>query len=235
VLTWLRNTLDRVLRRRGSGAGYSSRSLLSHYRHDYDAPADILRRLRETDPTADLLYLGWGKWLLVSVRPNSAMMATGRRRLAAAARLLQRWDTDPKLKQNPGAFRRLYQRWLYWLAVSQGARPICDYERKFVKRYGLEAIVQDFRCMDWMHRTARENDVFDDNNAQFGLGYEREKARREAGDELRSEYRHMDAWRYLAVQSHGVTRHDDPEKPRHRSGFTTVARITADGQLRRSS
>jgi hypothetical protein len=228
----LRRIIDFVRGRLARSSGDVERSYLRNYPHDFDAPSEILLGLRRVDATADLLYLGWGQWMLVSVRPNSEMIQKGVRRLAEARRLLHRWETDPALKQNPGAFRRLYRRYLYWLAVSQGARPIGKYEAAFVRRFGLEAIVTDFRRMDWMHRMATEQAVFDEGNAQYGLDYEKARARRDAHAELRDEYKHLDAFRYLTTTSHSTTRHDDPEKRRHRSGFTTVATIGADGQLR---
>lgn len=231
MFRWL---LDRVRTRRQRVPGMVARSHLPYYRHDFEAPRAILEALRHEDSTADLLYLGWGKWMLVSVRPHREMIAAGHRGLEGARRLLNRWSNEHTFRANPGAFRRLYQRYLYWLAVSQGARPICEYDHRFVRRYGLEAIVTDFRRMNWMHRTATEHAVFDDNNAQFGLDYEKARARQEADADLRSEYRAIHAWRYVTQLTHGVTRHDDPEKRRHRSGFTTVATIGADGHLTRT-
>lgn len=196
------------------------------YPRDLEAPRVIVAQLQLVDRSADLLYLGWGRWLLVAMKPDARHTATGARIRRNAHRLLELWATNPKFKANPGAFRRLYGRYLYGVCTAAGARPISDYPASFVRRYGLEAIVTDFRRMDWMFRTVTDTELFDDNHP-MGLGYAKEQARLEADADLRSEYRHMHAWRYLSRLTHGVTRYDNPETPRHRSGFTTVATISA--------
>lgn len=230
----LQRMVDRVRWWLFHAPGTAERSHLPHYPHEFDAPSDILRQLRYVDPTADLLYLGWGQWQLVSVRPDRAKMDVGARRLEASSLQLRRWDADFSMSRAPGIFRRLWRRRLYWTAVSQGARPITKYHFAFVRRFGLEAIVADFRRMDWMHRTATENAVFDENNALYGLDFEKARARRDADLELRDESKALHVWDFLDKNPHSVTREASPDTRRHRSGFTTVATIGADGTRART-
>jgi hypothetical protein len=49
-----------------------------------EPPPELLRDLREIDPTVDLHYFGSGKWVLGAVRPNAA------RRQIAGKMLMQR-------------------------------------------------------------------------------------------------------------------------------------------------
>jgi hypothetical protein len=219
VRTWART----LLHRRSEGPE-PIRTLFPHYRHDFDAPPEILEQLRVVDPRADLLYLGWGKWLLVVIRPDREHMAAAYRRLDSARRILRLWEANPLYRANPGAFRVLYQRYLYWLAASQGARPIGEYPAAFIRRFGFEAVVLDFRRADWLYRTVTDNQLFDDNDPH-GLDFEKARARDEADADLRSEHRALDGYRYLVGRTHAVTRVDDPEKRRQRSGFSLTRSI----------
>lgn len=190
------------------------------------APADVIARIRETDPTAELLYFGWGKWYLVRYRPNRMWQHKAMPRIKDALRLLQQWQDLPRYRANPGAFRRLYARLLFWQMVYQGGRPVAEYSAKEVRAHGLEYIADDFRRMEWMLRNLVANDYQLDEQ----LNGEKDRAAQLARDEFKNLDRAKDAWKYLFTLSHSVSRHDDPERPRHRSGFTTVAAIGADGK-----
>jgi hypothetical protein len=200
----------------------------------YDPPADVLRCVREIDSAADLLYFGWGKWYLVRFKPNREHIARAHRALAGQVdqrgvrqpgviELLERWRTGSRFKANPGAFRRLYGRYLFWTLVRMGGRPIAEYDVRFIRVLGFEGIVDDFRCMEWMARNLSDQQV------EAALNAEKDTASAEANAQMTDEGRGRDAWRYLFTRTHAATRYDNPERRRHRSGFTTVATIGADG------
>lgn len=124
----------------------------------FDPPVDIVRLLRDVDPAADLLYFGWGKWSLVRLKPNRLHIQSATRALSSGVRMLDEWRHNQTWKANPGAFRRLYGRYLYWTAVRLGARPVAEYTRREIRAHGLEYIVDDFRRMEWMYRRAAHID-----------------------------------------------------------------------------
>jgi hypothetical protein len=185
-------------------------------------PSHVVRDLREIDPTADLYYLGWKKWVLVSVRPHIDHQHAALRMVlgspaspAGPARpglrfLLRRWEVDPKLRQNPGAFRQLLQKYEMALLMAQGARPIAEY---VIQGEPTSAIVDDFRRMDWMYRNISDDQLDRMLNAPYEQG--REAARADIRDEARA----RDAWRYMHTLNIAPGISLTP-KDRVRSGFT---------------
>jgi hypothetical protein len=185
-------------------------------------PIDVVRGLREVDPTADMYYLGWKKWVLVSVRPNDDHRRAALRMIlgspatpAGPARpglrmLLWKWETDPKFRQNPGAFRQLLQKYEMALLMAQGARPIAEY---VIQGEPTSAIVDDFRRMDWMYRNISDDQLDRMLNAPYEQG--REAARADIRDEARA----RDAWRYMHTLNIAPGISLTP-KDRVRSGFT---------------
>lgn len=194
--------------------------------HIYLAPVDVLRGLRAVDSNADLVYMGWGRWYLVRRKPNRRHRETAARRIREALRILGDWETGTTYKANPGAFRRLYGRYLFWLLVYQGARPIAEYETRFLRTFGPGAIVDDFRLMEWTLNHTSDAEV------ERLLNKEKDDAQADAVKQLADPDRAKGAWRYLFTKTHGVTRYDDPRRDPRRSGFTTVAVIGADGKRR---
>lgn len=178
--------------------------------HLYDPPGDVVRCLREIDPAADLLYMGWGTWYLVRFRPNRqhterAIAAlrghsdqTGKH-VYGAIELLALWDNLPRLKANPAAFRRLYQRFLFWTAVRLGARPIGEYRAVFIRRFGLSAIVDDFRQAEWKARHLSDAAVME------ALDAPKERERAEARAELSDEHAAVTMANHLIRAPHSVT------------------------------
>lgn len=223
MVRWLSQLLAR---RRHSDAGGRLESHFPDFPRLYDAPPDVLRRIREVAPDVDLLYLGWGRWYLVRYKPHREHRERARRRLPECLRLLHEWETSTKYKANPGAFRRLYGRYLFWRMVELGARPIAEYDTRFVRTFGLEAIPDDLRQMEYHLRHTSDQAALEAINGPK----EREQALAHA--QLADPDRARDAWRFLFTRTHGVTRYDDPDRRRTRSGFTTVAAIGADGQRR---
>jgi hypothetical protein len=213
--------------RRHNASGGSIPTLFPEFPHDVHPPQDVLRRIREEDPNVDLLYFGWGKWYLVRFKPNREHLETGAERIREAKRMLRKWETDQLWKTNPGAFRRLYGRYLYWLVVCQGGRPIAEYTRReFIELGGFSGIISDLRCMLWMQRHTSDNTVHRE------LVREQDEALEAARNEFADEYAAKDVCDYLNKRTHSVTRHDNPETARTRSGFTTIAAIGADGKHR---
>lgn len=213
-------------RLRGSSSGARIPTLFPEYPRDVEAPQDILRDIRAIDPDIDLLYLGWGKWALVRLKPNRVHIETGARRIRDAKQRLRIWETHQGWKANPGAFQRLYGRYLYWLMVCQGGRPIAQYSRTEFKALGFRGIVDDLRCMLWMQRNTTDGETLRLMNK------EKDDAIEAAQAAFADEYAAKDVCDYLNKRTHSVTRHDNPETRRHRSGFTTIAAIGADGTHR---
>lgn len=183
---------------------------------DFTAPVDVQRQIREVSPLAELVYFGWGRFYLVRYKPHRELIAGAQRRLAESRRLLNAWEVGTKYKSNPGAFRRLYGRYLFWRLATMGARPIADYPRTFIRQNGFAAIVTDFRYMEWMVRHTKDTAI--DGLLNGEKDAEREVARQDLADV----YRAKDGYRYLTGRSHAVTR---VELPHHRSGFTTQRKI----------
>lgn len=184
-------------------------TLLPEWNHLRLAPEHVLRGLRAVDQTADLIYQGWGKWLLVSVRPTDATTLAAQRIVARAQHLLVLWESDPKFRANPGAYRRLLMRYEFALAAYFGARPIAQYA---VQGEPTSAIVDDFRRMDWLYRNTS------DQALEQMLDEPKESQRSAAHADLTDPARGREGWRYLFTQSHWVG--DRPGRDRGpRSGF----------------
>lgn len=184
-------------------------TLLPHFSHLRRPPEHVARGLRAVDPTAELVYLGYRRWLLVSVRPHSAHQAAASRILSNARRLLEVWRANPKFRANPGAFRRLIGRHDFALLASMGARPIAEY---FLQGEPTSAVVDDFRCRDWCYRH------FSDNDVQRMLDAPHDDKLAESRADLTDVGRARDAWRYAFTRSHWYG--DRPGRDRGpRSGF----------------
>lgn len=207
-------------------------SFFPEFPQDYTAPVDVQRQLREVAPDVELLYMGWGRWYLMRYKPNRDLKATAAQRLGEANRLLYEWETGTKYKTNPGAFRRLYGRQVFWKAATMGARPIAEYPRSFIRAQGFAGIVSDLRFMEYMLRTIPQ---YDQDHIDEVVSADKEAERAAAAADLASPYRAMDAYRYVTTRTHSVTRHDNPHKRRARSGFTTVRTLGADGIPRRQA
>lgn len=172
------------------------------------APSWLLADLRAIDPSLDLIYMGQGKWLVGSVRPNSIrrqmatrMLDTAMSQLSVGARLTSR---------GIGRIR------LALLAV-QGFSPIAEYSGVPSGR-----IVEDVRRKDWMYRHLSDNDV------QRLLDAEQEERREDALASAADPGRATDAWRHWRTLSHTVSRLDDPMKTYQRSSARTLHRTGTD-------
>jgi hypothetical protein len=117
-------------------------------RRGREAPAAIVRQLREIDPAAELHYAGRGKWMLGTVRPNRVISRRAQRRITVLRAL------SPLLSKGAVALtsKRValvhYRLWCYELQ-RQGFRPITTYT---VQGEPGSDIVADFRRRDWLYR-----------------------------------------------------------------------------------
>jgi hypothetical protein len=156
------------------------------------------------------VYLGWKRWQLIEVSPNNARTARDPHRRANAKRCSTLWETNPKLRANPGAFRRLIGRYDFATARLR-RRP---HGRRAVHRAG-RADVGDRRRLPadglpLSHADRRRGaDLLDAPKEQ-----QRAAARAQASDMARANA----AWQYMFTRSHYYGA-DGRTKQRHRSGF----------------
>jgi hypothetical protein len=170
------------------------------------AAPHVLEGLRRIDAAADLYYVGWNTWRLCTWGAPQLLLDIGRR-IREAERLALSWEL-PRVKANPGAFRRLLARYEFWVDVYRGMRPIADYTGE-----PTGAIVDDFRRMDWLYRHTSDDAVLRALNA------DKDRAAADAVAEFADIGRARDAWRYVFTRSHWVG--DPGQRQRPRSGFTT--------------
>lgn len=99
------------------------------------APADVVRRLRELDSTVEVIYLGWGRWIVGKMRPTTHTFRIASRMLATY------WHMPAPAR----ATRRGVQRYHFALAALQGFRPVHEYTRRDLDG----RIVKDFQESQW--------------------------------------------------------------------------------------
>ena len=103
------------------------------------APGDVMARLRELDPTLDLVHLGAGHWLLGSVQPNE-------QRRHFCLRILNRQYSMPASSRSAG-------RILCYALYADGFRPIAMYAETEVQN---GACVRDFELREYNYRNRPE-------------------------------------------------------------------------------
>lgn len=109
---------------------------LLHFPAARQAPASVLRDLREIDPRAELLHLGGTRWVLGTVRPGDpAAVRFGASQLAS----VRRWVTRGSMLKVRMAHAHL-----------QGFKPIEEYQ--VGGEMGFARVVKDFRERDWRYR-----------------------------------------------------------------------------------
>lgn len=183
-----------------------------------EAPEPLLRALRVIDPTAELLYLGNGRWMLGQVIPDCRIVKAGWMQLEAnkgAAGKLEQMRLTGRLhgKRLVEALHEIRSRRIVAEARRLGFRPTAEYTFRGEPN---GSIVRDQELMDflWRHMSMNETSQLE---AQDG-----EDRRAQALADAQDEHKARDAWRYAFTRSHAVTRHDDPTVQRVRSGFTRV-------------
>ena len=107
-----------------------------------EAPHDVVRRLRELDPTACVLYLGWNKWCVGKLRPTDDAVRTG----------LRMFTNYNQLSARKRGTQRSIQRLRYIQAVIQGFRTVQVYILPDLDG----RVVEDFRISQyrWLHTTS---------------------------------------------------------------------------------
>ena len=115
---------------------------------DLVAPWDVLERLREIDPRADLLYVGEGKWLLGVYRPGEYRKLFARKQLRT---LTTHNPEDDELE--PWAVVAKYRR------MADGFAPVLIGEAE----NGLfGTLIRDFRVADYHYRNHADK-TFEEN------------------------------------------------------------------------
>lgn len=174
-----------------------------------ECPLDVLARVREIDPRADVLFLppngrDGHLWLVGHVRENTLTRGSQETVLASLHRIPRRKRT-----------RAWHRKVLMCRARQRGFRPIVANPRNDADG----TLVEHFRFA--VHEIQRAGDYL----AEFDRQDEAYRAELEA--DLADSARSRDWFRYMRTQSHSVTRLDDPMKPRApRAGWQRVASIS---------
>lgn len=115
---------------------------------DHKPPWDVVERLREIDPGADLLYIGEGRWMLGVYRPGEYRKQFARKQLHTLT------SVNPADKDlEPWAVVAKYRK------VADGWAPVLIGEAK----NGLFGeLIRDFRVADWTFRN-RPDAAFEEN------------------------------------------------------------------------
>lgn len=173
------------------------------------APIDVVRGLREVDPTAELVYMERGRWLLGSVRWNRDLVQQSARILARAIEAASRASKFAPTHQME-QLRRIRGRVQFAVLGSQGFRPITEY---VIQGAPNSRIVEDFRRRDWMFKNTTDTEL------ETMLNAASESNKQAAHDDLTDTERARDAWKWMFTRSHSVSRMAPPGQVA-RSGFT---------------
>lgn len=139
------------------------------------APEDIRRRLRELDPTAEIVYLGFGRWSIGRVRPTNESVRI-------ATRMIR---TYWSMKDAARASRRGVQRYRFAEACRQGFRPVAEYtmrepDDRIVKEFQASQyrmlnqrtdLLDEFEQVEAEARAERQKDLRDEGRARETLNY----------------------------------------------------------------
>lgn len=164
------------------------------------APDDLRRRLRELDRTAELLYLGFGRWSVGRVRPTDESVRIAQRMLRTY------WG----MKDSARATRRGVQRYRFAEACRQGFRPVAEY----TMREPDDRIVKDFQASQYrmLHQRTDLLDEFERSAA------EEQAARRK---DMRDPDRARDSLNYIRQSNFGrAVSSVGPQVQPERSGWT---------------
>lgn len=159
------------------------------------APAHVIDGLRAVDPSAALVYLGDGRWLLGSVRPSAIRRAQAASIIQNALDTFDRTGARTGAKGDPHADPRTRDRLALGLLAYQGFSPIAEYT---IAGEPDSAIVHDLARRDWLYRTLSDQAV------EASWTADQDAAAAEARADLADEARARDAWRYAFTRSHLV-------------------------------
>lgn len=147
-----------------------------------EVPAEIRRGLRALDPTAEVIYLGWGKWMVGKVRPTDESVRIAQRMLR------NYW----RLPAGARATKRSLQRYRFALACQQGFRPVAQYVLRDVD----DRLVRDFQVSQWKMRH-QSGDLLDEYDRAEALDKEQRR------EQLRDLHRANDVHRYVTTSNFG--------------------------------
>jgi hypothetical protein len=154
-------------------------------------PVDTLRALRVYDPSIDVLYLGpspkGGRWMLGSVRHDSAHRATAAKVLANLQRVAS------------------HRRGIEWFRRYRMAKAAMQ---GFKGRAIYECVEPDARMVRDIKYTAWVNQHESDDEFEQSIDAEREQQQRANLADLTDPHRAYDAHRYAFTRSHAATRRD---------------------------
>jgi hypothetical protein len=129
-----------------------------------------------------------GRWVLGSVRYNREAVRKAQGIVERALRALSLHLAQTASKGAVKIDRRSRDRLEMFLLALQGFRPIAEYQ---LLGEPTSAIVDDFRRMDWLHRTTTDEQLLTAVNAPL------EEARRASRADLTDPARGQDAWRWM--------------------------------------
>lgn len=147
-----------------------------------EAPSDVVRRLRELDPSVEVICLGWNRWIVGRMRPTRDTYRIATRMLA----------TYWKMPAAARAAKRGVQRYRFALAALQGFRPVHEYTLSELDG----RVVKDFQESQWRMNHSRSDLV-----AEWEAAETAERERRRAL--LRDEHRAADVINYAKTSNFG--------------------------------
>lgn len=155
------------------------KSLLPHHSAPLGRtpPDDLVARLREINPEAELLYIGKGKWLLGLVRPDGFRRRMALARIAKLTKILERAYLLPEEVKRAAALR-LWKARLH----AEGFKDIALYQTGDPDG----SIVEDLREREWTFRHRWKETVRERNREIDGTAAE-EATEARIRDYIRSE------------------------------------------------
>ena len=156
------------------------------------APRHVVAGLRNTDPAADLGYLGNGRWLLVVQKPENSIRRQGAATMLDALAAEVRNGTEKTMAQ-------LRQRARYALLAYYGYSPVAQYD---VQGEPTDAIVRDFQMRDWLYRHTSDDALF------RAIDAPQQAAIAAARADMMDPARHRDAYRHAFKAPVSVTQGD---------------------------
>jgi len=147
-----------------------------------EAPGDVVRALRALDPSAEVIYLGFGRWIVGKPRPT-------RDTYRIASRMLRTYWRMPAAAW---ASKRGVQRYHFALAALQGFRPVHEYRLRDLD----SRVVRDFQESQWRMNHQR-SDLIDEWEREEASAQEERRAL------LRDELRAKDVLDYHRTSNFG--------------------------------
>ncbi len=174
-------------------------------------PSDVVRLLREVDPTAELVYFGRGRWILGAIVRRSDLRGQCERIVDSALETLKKTEWRYLHRFDYRTTARLQ----FALLGLQGFRPIAEY---VFQGPPDSRVVDDFRRRDWLYRNMRDVDYHTAADAAIA------KPRLEAHADLVDPARARDSHHYLTTINVCPSVSLGP-KDHTRSGFTRIRSI----------